>query len=423
MNKKLVFRQIIADFIEKPLTQTLPRDVEIPTDVPKIVSLLGPRRAGKTHILFHTIQKLRAAIPANRLIYLNFEDDRLFPLQLEDMEMLVQAYFELFPTNRQETVWFFFDEIQEVPNWEKFVRRLSDTENCRIYLTGSSSKLLSRELATTLRGRTLAFEVFPLSLAEFYRFNQISINPETSDGKATALHWFDRWLRQGGFPELVFLPENLHRQTISEYLDLMLYRDLVERFSVKNPALLKYLLKFTLQNLANPISTTRIFNDIKSQGFALSKNIVFEYIAFLEEAFILFRANIWHQSVKAQSINPSKFYGIDPAFKHAMSLNDDMGRILENAIFLHFRRKGIVPHYILGKQEVDFYWENGTPTNVCLDFTTPQTRTREINGMLECLLSLDLEFGQIITRDHTETVVLNGKTIFIQPAWLFLLGK
>lgn len=423
MDKKPVFKKIIADFIEKPLAEVMPRALKIPHDVPKIISLLGARRTGKTHILFGIIHALRKRVAANRLVYLNFEDDRLFPLQLEDMEALVQGYFELYPDNRNNQVWFFFDEIQEVPNWEKFIRRLSDTENCRIYLTGSSSKLLSRELATALRGRTLPFEVFPLDFGEFLQFNSIAINPETSNGQATALHWFDRWLTQGGFPELVFLPENLHRQTVNEYLDLMLYRDLTERFSVKQPSLLKYLLKFFLQNLANPISINKVFNDLKSQGYSIGKNTVFDYVSHLEEAFVLFKADIWNRSARIQAVNPSKFYTIDPAFKYAMSISEDKGRVLENAVFLYLRKQGLIPHYFFEKQEVDFYWEHGQPINVCLEFYEPATREREIKGMIAALQSLDLPEGRILTRDKTEEIRIGNKHILVQPAWAYLLGN
>ena len=417
MEKKSVFKQVISAFIDAPVEGIMPRDIELPLDVPKIISLLGPRRSGKTHLLFYLIQQLRQTVPAHRLVYVNFEDDRFFPMRLADMDELVQAYYEMYPANRDEKTWFFFDEIQEVPNWEKFVRRLFDTENCRIYLTGSSANLLGRELATALRGRTLPFEVFPLSFKEFLVFNQISVNAETPKGQSTILHWFDRYLRQGGFPELVFLPENLHKRTIAEYLDLMLYRDLSERFSIKNTPLLKYLLKYVTGNVASPISMTKMFNDLKSKGYSLSRNTVYDYLSYLEEAFLVFKIDIWHRSVRAQSLNPSKLYLIDPAFKYAMSIGEDSGRMLENAVFLHLRGKGISPHYVLKKQEVDFYWENGTPTNVCWGFHAPETRKREVEGLLSVLKFLGLKEGQILTRDRTETIKADGKLIAVRPAW------
>ena len=421
MNKKKVFNQIISDFLERPLPHALPRSLKIPLDVPKIVSLLGPRRAGKTYSLFYVIQQLQKEVARDRLIYINFEDDRLFPLKLKDMDDFLQSYYELYPTNRDEKVWFFFDEIQEVPNWEKFIRRIWDTENCRIYLTGSSSKLLSRELATSLRGRTLPYEIFPLSFSEFLNFNEIKANKKTSKGQATILHWFDRWLEQGGFPELVFLPKELHRRTVDEYIDLMLYRDLMERFSLKKPSLLKYLLKHVVSNLANSMSVNKIFNDIKSQGFKLSRATVYDYLSHLEEAFLIFNVNIWHRSIRSQAQMPSKIYLVDAAFKSAMTIGEDKGRLLENAVFLHLRRQGLQLHYVLKKQEVDFYWKNGTPINVCYGFYHPQTREREVKGMLEALRFLEEDTGLILTRDRTEKIEIDGKTILVIPVWEYFL--
>lgn len=422
MGKKQAFQQIMADFIARPLNGVQPRDLKVPLDVPKIISLLGPRRAGKTYVLFHLIQQLRATLPANRLVYLNLEDDRLFPLQLEDLDGMLQGYYEMFPENRSQLVWFFLDEVQEVPHWEKFVRRLSDQENCRIYLTGSSAKLLSRELATSLRGRTLPYEVFPLSYAEFLAFNGVAIEPYSSQGQALALHWLARYLRQGGFPELVFLPEELHRRTITEYIDLMLYRDLAERFALKNTALLKYLLKFILLNISNPISVAKLFNDLKSQGYAVSKNTVYEYLSYLEEAFVLHRAPIWSPSVRVQAVRPEKVYAVDPAFKYAMTLNEDKERVFENLVYLALRRQGIAPHYWLDGQEVDFFWENGQLINACYDASDPSTRHREINGLLRAMEKLDQPTSLLLTWDEEGTHTAPGRTVQIVPLWRYLLN-
>ena len=417
MNKRAVFRRLIAESIEYPIPDALPRSIDIPLDVPKIISILGPRRAGKTYCLFHVIKQLSQDIERSRLVYLNFEDDRLFPLKLGEMDGILKAYFELFPHNRDQQVWFFFDEIQEVDHWEKFIRRMWDTEKCRIYLTGSSSKLLSRDLATALRGRTLPYEILPLNFREFLEFNNIEINKNTSKGSAKILHWFDRWLRQGGFPELVFLPEDLHRRTVDEYLDLMLYKDLIERFSLKNPSLLKYLFKHLVINVANPLSVNKIFNNIKSQGYQLSRATVYDYLSYLEEAFLVFRVDIWHRSARSRAQMPSKTYIIDPSFKFSMTMGEDLGRSLENATFLHLKQKNRKVHYLLNKQEVDFYWEQGTPINVCYDFSSQAARERELKGMIRNLDFLGSHDGLIITRDHTEDIQITDKKILIRPAW------
>jgi predicted AAA+ superfamily ATPase len=309
-----------------------------------------------------------------------------------------------------------------VEHWEKFVRRLADQENCRIYLTGSSSKLLSRELATSLRGRTLPYEVFPLSFGEFLQFNHIEANPHSSRGQALLLHWLRRYLRQGGFPELVFLPEALHRRIVDEYLDLMLYRDLAERFSIKNPALLKYLLKYLLGNMANPISITKVYHDLKSQGYAVGKNTVFEYISYLEEAYVLFRVDIWSRSVRAQAVNPSKVYAIDPAFKYAMSITEDTGRVFENAVFLALRRQGHILNYYLDGQEVDFFWEKGQLINASYMLTDAVTRQRETDGLFAVMQRLDLSESRLITWEEQREIQRDGRKIIVQPLWEFLLS-
>ncbi len=419
--KKPIFQEIIADFLEQPLDHVLSRDFSIPLDIPKIISILGPRRAGKTYLLFDIIKQLRVTIPRNRLVYVNFEDDLLFPLKLEDMQDLIEGYYELYPENKDQQVWFFFDEIQEVPNWEKFVRRVFDREKCRIYLTGSSSKMLSREIASGLRGRSISYEVLPLSFKEFLQFQQITIKPHTSKGKATVIHHLQEYLLQGGFPELIFLPKNLHRKVIGEYLDLMLYKDLTERFSVKHPQLVKYLLKYSLNNLSGNISINKVFNDIKSQGYKIGKNTVYDYFSHLEEAFILFRVEIWSRSIRQQAVNPSKVYTIDPSFKYAVSLHKDIGKVMENAVFLELRRRGIEPNYFLQKQEVDFYWDNGSLVNVCYDLADEKTKNREINGLIEAMNFLGLQEAQLISWDKSDLVSIDDKKIIIRPLWEFLL--
>ena len=397
MSKKLVFQQLIADAIERPLDHVVDREIVVPVAVPKVISLVGPRRAGKTFVLYGLIRALRKTMPPECLVYINFEDDRLFPLQLSDLDGLIAGYYELYPEHRDRTVYFFLDEVQEVPHWEKFVRRITDQEDCRVYLTGSSSKLLSQELATTLRGRTLSFEVFPLSFSEFLSFQRIKPNLQTSKGKSIVVNVLQQYLRQGGFPELVFSPSSLHQRIIQEYLDLMIYRDLTERFSLKNPPLIKYLLKHLLQNIANPLSVHKVYNDLRSQGFRVAKNTVYEYLGYLEDAFVLFRVERWSRSVRQQAMNPIKIYAIDVAFRQAMSTHTDVGRLFENVVFLHLRRSGRVPYYFLDRQEVDFYGGDLPLINACYSLDSPTTRKREEDSLLSAMQSLNQAESWLIT--------------------------
>lgn len=421
MDKKTVFQELIADFIRRPDRLVKTRDQVIPHDIPKIISLLGPRRAGKTYILFSLIEKLKETIPSDRLVYVNFEDDRLFPLKLEDMDGLVKGYYEMYPGNKDYTVYFFFDEIQEVDQWEKFIRRIHDQENCRIFITGSSSRLLSRELATSLRGRTLPFEVFPLSFKEFLSFRNVSYDLFSSKGQAVLVSELNKYMMQGGFPELIFLPEELHKEVINEYINLMLYRDLTERFSLKHPHLIKYLLKFLLTNMGRILSVNKIYHDLKSQGYAVGKNTVYDYISYLEEAFIIFSVDLFSPSIRRQTVNPSKIYGIDPAFKYAMSMGEDKGQVFENTVFMELRRRKKHPFYLLEKQETDFYTEEGLLINACMDISHPDTRKREIGSLLEAMDHTGLSESQLITRDQKEEIEISGKKIIVRPLWEFLL--
>ncbi|MEM8894592.1 MAG: ATP-binding protein [Bacteroidota bacterium] len=420
--KKIKLKEIITDFHERDLAHIYERDLEVPYDVQKVVSFLGPRRAGKTSLCLQMVKHLRQRIPSDCLTYINFEDDRLYPLALQDTDSFVEAYYELYPDNKGHLVYFFFDEVQEVDGWEKFVRRLHDQEQCRIYVTGSSSKLLSREIATSLRGRTLSYEVFPLSFAEYLAFNEIKANPNSSKGKALLQHTFLRFMRQGGFPELVFLDETFHRRTVSEYIDLMLYRDLVERFGVRTPSLLKYLLKYTLDNVSTLLSINKLYHDLKSQGYAVSKNTVYEYLSYLEEAFILFRVQRWSKSERQKSINPDKMYTIDPAFKYVMTGDSDQGRVLENMVFLALRRLGYEPNYWKGKQEVDFYEEGKYLINVCLDMTNLDTRRRELKGINEAMNATGLKKSVIVTFDQQGSEQLEGGMVQVVLARDFLLN-
>jgi predicted AAA+ superfamily ATPase len=265
------------------------------------------------------------------------------------------------------------------------------------------------------------FNVFPLSFAEFLQFNKVQFIPDTSKGISTVLHHLSIYVKQGGFPELVFIPQQYHNRIINEYIDLMLYRDLTERFAVKHPQLLKYLLKYLVLNLSGFFTVNKLFNDVKSQGHAVSKNTIYDYISYLEEAFIIFSVPIWSRSIRKQAVNPNKAYLIDPAFKYAMSIHQDLGKVFENLIFLELRRRGIETNYVKHNQEVDFYWEAGSLINACYDYSDPRTKSREINGLVETMNIMDQKTAHLITWDKEEEIKIQDHKIVVRPMWKFLL--
>ena len=423
--KKEVFKHLIVDFQNREMSNIYPRDVKIPLNSKKIISLIGVRRSGKTSIMYLLIQQLRSQYPTENIVYINFEDDRLFPLELKDLNLFLDAFFELYPTKKKERVFFFFDEIQNIPHWEKFVRRIYDSENCSLFITGSSSKLLAKEIATALRGRTISYEIYPLSFHEFLRFKNIEIQVYSSKSKSAIHHALQEYIFKGGFPELVGIEKIQAIQILQEYIELIMYKDIAERFSISNILLLKRIIQFCFANIANHFSVNKLFHDFHSDGFNCSKNTIHEYIKYLEDAFAVFTIPLYSSSIRQQWRNTKKLYSIDVGFKPAVTymLSPDTGRVIENIVFLELKRKTQNIYYIKNDTEVDFYYEiDGQPIllNVCFDLESKTTRKREVDGLSMAMKTLKLKESTIVSLNDSETIKTdNGKVHIVHLAdWL-----
>jgi len=420
---KKVFKRIITDFIERDLKNIKPRDINIPLDSKKIISLIGIRRSGKTYILYDLINKLREVVARENIIYINFEDDRLFSLALKDLDELLNGYFELYPNKREEKIYLFLDEIQEVKEWERFVRRVYDTLNIQIFITGSSSKLLSKEIATSLRGRTISYEVFPLSFKEYLNFKEVDINLYSSNSLNFIRHHFNNYLHEGGFIEVVLEEDTiLKRKILQDYLDLIIYRDLIERYSVKNLTLLKFMIKYLFSNPATLFSFNKFYNELKSSGFKLSKDTLIEYYSYLEDAYTLFKVPIFRNSIKEELRNPIKSYIIDNGFYslYDSSISPNYSKLFENLVFLHLRREHKDIHYYKIKQETDFY-ANGNLINVAYEIDSKETLNREIKSLIESMNYFNKDRAVLITNNKEESIKLDNKEIEIVPLYKWLL--
>lgn len=423
---KDIFKKIITDFHEQHIHPPVSRDIQIPVDSGKIVSLIGVRRSGKTSILFRIITELRKRVDPLRIIYINFEDDRIFPLELADLNDLIEGYFEMYPEKRDEKLYIFFDEIQNVDNWEKFIRRIYDTLHAEIFITGSSSKLLSAEIATALRGRTITYEIFPLSFSEYLRFKGIEVNMHSSRSMSYVANAFDQYILHGGFAEAVDAAPDIRSRIHRDYVDLIIYKDIIERYGIKNHGLMKHLVKYCFSNMATSASMTKLYNDFKSQGFKLGKDTLFDYFSYLNDAFAVFSVPIFRNSLREEQRNPKKIYGVDNGFRSIfdVSLSPDYGRLYENAAFLHLRRRSREIYYFLQDQEVDFYCRTDSEqivANISYDIRDPQTRKREINGIVAALRFFGCTRGYIVTKDQEETLTQDEKEIVVLPMWKWLL--
>ena len=420
---KEILKKIIVDFIERDLPGIKEREIDLPVDSGKIVSIIGARRTGKTFLLYLLIAKLRLKISSNRIIYVNFEDDRLFPATLQTMDIFLQAYYELYPNNKSQKVYFFFDEIQEIENWELFIRRIHDNENCSIFITGSSSKLLVSDVSTALRGRNISYELFPLSFNEYLTFKGIDINKYSTKSSSKIVNAFAEYSSTTAFPELIGMEENLRRKSLNEYLDLVIYKDIVEKYRVSNIYLMKYLIKFLFSNSANLISINKIYNELKSLGLNVSRNSVYEYISYLEDSYTIFSLLIFSRNLREQQRNPRKFYPLDTGLRRIMTISEDKGKLLESIVYLHLRRYTENIFYFLSDQEVDFVVERDNSfqlINVCFDLSAVGTRQREFTSLFKAMKELNKDTAYLLTADEEGREIIDNKIIKIIPVWKWL---
>jgi len=427
MDKRIV-REIIRDFHIKdlpPFTKRL-KDFSLPEG--KIRSLIGARRSGKTYVFFQLINELiESGIAKERILYINFEDERLTPLSASDLSVLYETYFELYPELKQKKIYLFFDEIQNIPQWDKFIRRVHDNENAQINITGSSSRLLSKELATALRGRTLANEIFPFNFEETLHFRNIEVDKTSSRGKAFIVNAFEEYRYWGGFPEILKMENVFKIRILQDYLNLVLYRDLIERHEIRNHALLKYLLKFLLANNANPFSVNKFYLDVRSQGFKSSKDSIFNYLNYLEDAFWFSYVSLYSESLRKRQVNYKKIYALDnglvSATRSSILLNS--GRLLESLVYQQLRRlydAGSIFYYkTLKNEEVDFLVIQNNECKALIQvaetLTGSETRQRELNALYRAMDELNLNTGLIITGNEYKEFLQGRLAVRAVPYW------
>ncbi len=418
-----IFKQLILDSVEKQYAQIIERKLSFKIYEHKANCLIGVRRCGKTSLMQSTITQLRKKSKPENAVYINLEDDRLYPLQLKDLNDFIESYYELYPKNRNHKVHFFIDEIQLVDGWEKFVRRILDTENCNLVISGSSAKLLSKEIHTSIRGRSISQEVYPLNFEEYLQFTNVDYKTKSTKNISFIKHALQDYLFKGGFPELVSFDESESRKFLQEYKDLIIFRDLVERYNIREIAPLRYLINYLYKNRSTLMSINRLYNDFKSQGIAISKTTLYDYIAYLQDCYAIQLVPMFSKSIKEQNRNPQKIYAIDNGFGLTTSITKEYGKNFENTVFLHLKQKyNTDVFYYKGNQEVDFYLpDKKLLVNVSYDISNTQTYDREIKGLQEAMTELKLNEAFLITDNVKNKIILKKLTIHIIPLWEWLL--
>lgn len=430
-----ILKEIIQNSRESIPSGTVTRSLPIQPIPGKASICIGVRRCGKTTKLFQIMQEyLDQGVPAENLVHINFFDDRLHALDASTLNLIPDTYFSLYPDKRnREQVCFFFDEIQVVAGWESFVERMLRTEKCDIYITGSSAQMLSREIATRMRGRSLSWELFPFSFSEYAAFLGQEVRPNPSTRERTTLqNIFQRYWAEGGFPETAGLTNDLRIKIHQEYFHAILFRDLIERHDIPHPRALMDLAWRLIDNCASLYSINALTNHLKSLGHKVPKASVSDYLAWFEDAYFLFSVRLYDASLSRSNANPKKIYCIDHAMitSIASGILVNSGHLLENLIFVTLRRRftNIFYYRTSAGLEVDFIVkERNRPTlliQVCETMSNPATAARELKALQQAMLEQPDAQSFIITRQETAKIPAEltiPDTVELMPAWKFLV--
>lgn len=428
MKRKNIIKEIILQNQNRDLSYLKNRNTEVPINTGKIISITGVRRCGKTHLLLLTIRKLFTnSIGKENIIFINFEDERL-NMKAEELDLIIQSYRELYPEKAIKEVHFFFDEIQNLQGWEKFVRRVYDTISQNIYITGSNSKMLSSDIATSLRGRNINIELFPLSFAEYVSFKNIDTNFYKPDNRAVLVNELNNYLSFGGFPEII--NSKFSQKILHDYYYVMLYKDLIERYQIRNIPALKYFLSRLIVNIGKPSSIHKIYNELKSAGHKISKDSLYQFSEYAESIYMSFKISKFDYSFIKSEQSGKKIYFIDNGLVNSLTyqFSENYGVLLENAVFLYLRQKwGNSVYFHKNKTECDFVVVDKDKIvdiiQVSYDIEDKETLDREIRGLENAAQYFKINKGTIITFDQEIESFITKKQVQVEiiPAYKYFL--
>lgn len=400
-----LFRRILTD------------KINIKSD--EIIDIIGPRRSGKSSILKLLIKNMEK----DSWLYINFED----PAFIENnnpkvIEELIETYIQHYGSSLK---YLFFDEIQNIEYWEKAVRKLRDGSKYKIFITGSSSKLLSRELSSLITGRHLSYNLMPLNFREYLFFKNITVNnlKETVLQEAKIVKYFEKYLKLGGFPKIV-LGEN--EELLKQYYPDILEKDIIKRHNIRQKDIVEKIGVFLLSNASKILSINSL-----EKAFNVSFEAASNYLNYFKEAFLVFEVSQFSYSLKTQQKALKKIYAVDTGLANAVSFrfSEDCGRILENCVFLHLNQIAPEVYYYKTKNnlEVDFLvkYQNQKMEliQVCADISDEKTKKRELKALLGAMAELGISSSLILTASTNEVVKINNRKVVIMPVYEWILGK
>ena len=404
-----------SDYLERELLEK----IMTWTERRQVIPITGCRRSGKTTIMYILIKQLLKKVPKENILFIKCDDERI---QEENIiESMRNKHLELF--NPAGKVYIFLDEVQELKDWDKTVKRIYDLKkDVKIFLTGS--RLLKSELSTSLAGRFAYFDVYPFSFKEFLKTKNITVdrNLNIISKKDEIKHYLREYIQWGGFPEITLEnDEAIKKELLKFYSDSILYRDVIKRSNITKVEKVEKLKNYLLQNISNLLNYNKI-----AVHLGISADTVASYLHAMEDAYFFFSQSIFSYSLKKQQVNPKKIYCVDPGIRNAVGFrfSSDLGRLYENIVFLHLKKNCDEIYYWKDKTgEVDFLLKReeriSEVIQVCVD--VPAAEKREIRPLLSALDHFNLEKGTIVSGDTRDVKSIGGKIIKYIPLWEWLL--
>jgi predicted AAA+ superfamily ATPase len=433
----VLLEKLNAALAPAPSPQLTPRDARLPTVPGKVHAVIGMRRAGKTTFLRQLLDERRGSLPPERALYLGFDDDRLAGIEADQLALLLEEHYRRHPELRgRTTVHWFLDEIQLVPGWERFVRRVLDSEKVEIAVSGSSARMLSREVHTSLRGRGMETVIRPFSFREFlrHRGEEPAREPRrwTPAERSLVEKRFLEFLVEGGFPEAQGLAPALRIELLQGYVDTVLFRDVVERYGVSQVAALRWLVRQCLRNPAGSFSAHRLHQDLKAQGHGVAKDAVHAMLGHLLDAFLIGAVALATESERQRNSNPRKLYPVDPGLIKAFDASgrSNLGHALETAVQNELARRKAEAGYVKTSEglEVDFFVRELAGgeelIQVCADPSAPETLDRELQALTAAGRAHPRAVRRLLVLDHGQRLRIKAPGVGVepQPAYEWLLA-
>jgi predicted AAA+ superfamily ATPase len=415
MNREKLKQILIEQNQTKNNKNTIPREllttIKEYQHTPFILIISGIRRSGKSTLL----QQMKATYFDNSY-YVNFDDERFLQFTVDDFQVLYELLIELYG----EKNVFLFDEIQNIQGWERYVRRLQDN-NKKITITGSNASMLSKELGTHLTGRNISFSLYPFSFKEYLLFKKYTyetLNILTTEQRSTLKKLFNEYIEKGGFPEYFQTEKEEYLKAVYENI---LYRDIITRYNLSNEKIIKEVVSYAVSNIGKEIS----FNNLRKLTGLTSATTIREYFEYLENSYLTFLIAQYSTSLKKQIYYNKKVYFIDTAMAKILGFrtSDDIGRMLENIVFLHLKRMNKEIYFHKEKYECDFIIKKGLKITEAIQVTHHllENKQRELNGLTEALTTYKLQQGLLLTADQEGEIIEQKKKIIIKPIWKWLL--